>query len=95
MTLPALLFGFLVSSFIGAMYHLWRNGGLGRLVLFLILSWAGFWLGHTVANLLGWTFLSLGPIRYGMALPASILFLLAGDWLSLINLDEDKEDQKK
>jgi hypothetical protein len=48
MTLPALVFGFVVSTFYGIVFHLWKNGGLGRLLLYVILSWIGFLLGHLV-----------------------------------------------
>ena len=42
MTTPGYLLGFLLASLIGVMFHLWRGGRIGRLVLFLVLSWAGF-----------------------------------------------------
>ncbi|BAJ63503.1 MULTISPECIES: hypothetical protein [Anaerolinea] len=84
MTLPALLFGFLVATLMGAAFHLWKNGGLGRLILYLLLAWIGFWTGHIVANALGWHFLSVGPLRFGMAVLSALLFLGVGHWLSLV-----------
>lgn len=88
MTLPALLFGFLVSTLLGAVFHLWKGGGFGRLVLFLIFAWVGFWAGHLIGNSLGWTFISVGPLRMGMAILVTGLTLFAGYWLSLIKQDE-------
>lgn len=89
MTLPALLFGFLVATLMGAAFHLWKNGGLGRLILYLLLAWIGFWTGHIVANALGWRFLSVGPLRFGVAVLSALLFLGVGHWLSLVKNEPD------
>lgn len=88
MTIPALVFGFLVSTLMGAVFHLWKDGGFGRLLLYVILAWIGFWGGHILANSLGWTFGSVGPLRLGMALLVGALTLYAGYWLSLIRSEE-------
>jgi hypothetical protein len=90
MTLPAFLFGFLISTLLGAMFHLWKNGGFGRLLLYLIFAWVGFWAGHLLGNSLGWTFISIGPLRLGMALLVAAFTLYVGNWLSLINQDEPR-----
>ena len=84
MTLPSFLIGIVISSLYGAVFHLWRGGGLGRLILYLILAWIGFWLGHFVGNALGWTFFSLGPLRLGTATLGAVLTLGVGYWLSLV-----------
>jgi hypothetical protein len=84
MTIPAILFGILVSTFLGAAFHLWKNGGLGRLLLYLVLAWAGFWAGHILAQTLSWNWLSLGPLRLGMAIVGSVGLLFLGNWLSLV-----------
>jgi hypothetical protein len=85
MTLPALLFGFLVATLLGAAFHLWRGGSLGRLLLYLIFAWAGFWIGHFVGDHYGLKFASVGPLRLGAAVIFSIVTLFGGYWLSLIN----------
>jgi hypothetical protein len=84
MTLPSFLIGIVISSLYGALFHLWRGGGLGRLVLYIILAWIGFWLGHFAGNALGWTFFSLGPLRLGMATVGAAITLGVGYWLSLV-----------
>lgn len=84
MTIPSFLFGILISSLYGALFHLLRGGGLGRLLLYVILAWAGFWAGQYLAGQIGWTFLSLGPLHLGMATLGSLVFLGIGYWLSLI-----------
>jgi hypothetical protein len=84
MTLPSILIGIVISSLYGAAFHLWRGGGLGRLILYLILAWVGFWLGHLIGNALGWTFVSLGPLRLGTATLGAAITLGVGYWLSLV-----------
>lgn len=88
MTIPALLIGMLIATLYGAAFHLWRGGGFGRLVLYIILGWIGFWAGHFIGQRLGWNFASLGPLRLGMATIASLLFLLVGHWLSLVEVNK-------
>jgi hypothetical protein len=84
MTIPAILFGVLVSTLLGAAFHLWKDGGLGRLVLYIILAWIGFWVGHIIGQALDWSFFSVGSLHFGMAVLGCILFLGAGYWFSLI-----------
>jgi uncharacterized membrane protein YeaQ/YmgE (transglycosylase-associated protein family) len=87
MTLPAFIFGVVLSSFYGAAFHFWRGGGLGRLVLYLILGWAGFWTGHLVAAYLKWSFDSLGALHFGSATVGAVAFLAFGYWLSLVEVE--------
>lgn len=87
MTLPAYLLGFLISTLYGAIFHLLRGGNFGRLLLYIILGWLGFWSGQIAANLLAWEFLGFGPLHLGMATISSIIFLAGGYWLSLIDAD--------
>jgi hypothetical protein len=87
MTIPAVLLGLILSTLYGAGFHLWKGGGLGRLILYLILAWLGFWSGHLLANLLGWTFDRVGGLHAGAASVGSVLFLLVGYWLSLVEVE--------
>jgi hypothetical protein len=82
MTLPAFLFGFLISTLIGASFHLWFGGGPGRLFFYEILSWIGFWVGHYLGSLISWRFWDVGPIKLGFAIIGGLLFLFVGKWLS-------------
>lgn len=86
MTLPSLIIGILISTLYGAAFHLWRGGGLGRLLLYLILGWVGFWIGQFLGNYFGWAFGSLGPLHLGTATLFSILLLAIGYWLSLVQV---------
>ncbi len=91
MTIPSILYGILFSTLYGAVFHLWKGGKLPRLILYVLLSWGGFWIGHILASLLRWTFLSIGPLHLGLATLFSVLFLFVGHWLSLVKpLPTDK-----
>jgi len=87
MTIPVLLFGIVLSTLYGAAFHLWRGGGVGKLVLYLILGWLGFWIGHFLGNLLGWDFGTLGQLRLGMATLTAFVFLSIGHWLSQVEVE--------
>ena len=86
MNLPILLLGFVISTFYGAIFHFWRGGSLIRLLLYLVLSWIGFWLGHFIGGLLGFTFWPIGVLHAGMATIGSVLILIIGHWLSLVDI---------
>jgi hypothetical protein len=81
MTIPALLFGFIIASLYGALFHLVRGGGPARLFLFMVLSWLGFALGHIIGNWGGWILFPMGPLNLGAATIGSILLLA----ISLVN----------
>ncbi|HSF83838.1 MAG TPA: hypothetical protein VLA49_21585 [Anaerolineales bacterium] len=87
MTIPGILLGLLISTLYGAAFHLWRGGGAGKLVLYLLLGWAGFWIGHIVGTLLEWSFASIGSLRFGAATLFSLAFLVIGHWLSQVEIE--------
>jgi hypothetical protein len=87
MTIPALLFGILLSTLYGAAFHFWRGGDKKRLILYILLAWAGFWLGQILGTKLGWSFAEVGPLNLGMATLGAFIFLAAGYWLSLVEVD--------
>jgi hypothetical protein len=89
MSLPSLLLGFILSTLLGAGFHAVRGGGGGKLLLDLVLGWLGFWLGQFIAGRLGLMIGSLGSLHLGLAIPASLVFLFVGNWLSPV------ETQKK
>jgi hypothetical protein len=84
MTLPTLLFAFLVALFYGALYHLIRGGGFWRLILFFGLSVFGFGMGHLIGLWRGWIFIPLGSLNFGLSSLGSIMVLMLGDWLSRV-----------
>lgn len=85
MTFPAIIFSFFLASLFGSLLHLWRDGGLFRLALYLVLSWIGFFGGHLLAGMLDLHFLDLGTIHLGMGIMGSLVLLGLGYWLSLMD----------
>jgi hypothetical protein len=86
MPLPTILLGVLISTLIGALYHLIRGGSWRRMLLFLVLAWAGFWLGDTLGWYLGWNFAAMGILNVGMGVVLCLVFLAVGDFVSQIRL---------
>lgn len=84
MILSVVLYGFLFATLMAALFHLWRDGGLGKLILYLLASWAGFWLGHLAAKALGIHILDIGELHLGPALLGSLIFLFLAHWFSQI-----------
>jgi hypothetical protein len=89
MTLPAFLFGILISTLMGAAFHLWKGGSLFNLFVDLGVSWVGFWLGHFAGISAGLAVGTVGPLRLGSAIVGAIIFLSLGYWLF------QEEPQKK
>jgi len=86
MTIPAILFGIILSTIYGAAFHFFKGGSLARLVGDIILSWLGFWSGQIAGSMLGKSFWIIGPIDTGMATLGSLIFLFVGDWLSRVEV---------
>jgi len=84
MTIPAFLLGSIIAAFYGALFHFIRGGGVGRLILFLFAAIASFWFGHMIANIIGFTFLSIGAVRVGFASLVTLVALIAAEWLSAV-----------
>ncbi len=85
MTLPTLFFGFVVASLLGALYHLWRGGGPGRILFYLVLAWIGFFGSVFLADLKGWMLFFVGQLDVGMGVLGALLILFVGDWLARAN----------
>jgi hypothetical protein len=86
MTLPAIFFGVVLSTAYGTAFHFWKGGSLNKLFYYVILAWLGFWIGHFVGGLIGWSFAAIGPLNTGMATLGSLAVLVAGDWLGRIEV---------
>lgn len=87
MSFPTILLGLILSTLYGAVFHLWRGGNAGRLLLYLILSWVGFWLGQLIANYLNFSFDTIGQLHLLFSSLGSLVFLAIGYWLSLVNVE--------
>lgn len=65
MTYPAILLGVLLSTLYGAGFHFFRGGSSKKLLVYLMLSWLGFWLGDSLAAYMNWSFVSMGVLNVG------------------------------
>jgi len=89
MPLPSIFLGFIISTLYGALFHVWRGGSAGKLLLYLILGWFGFWVGHFLGGYFRWSFDKLGPLHLGSATMMSAIFLLVGYWLTLVEVKRE------
>ncbi len=87
MSIPTLFLGLILSTLYGAIFHLWRGGNAGRLFLYLILAWVGFWIGHLIGNTLNVSFDLIGQLHIVLATLGSIVLLGIGYWLSLVQVE--------
>lgn len=93
MTLAGFLLGLFVALAASAVAHLVTDGGLGRLLLYLVLGQAAFWAGH-LAGTFGWlafgkvgvVWLGTGLLSQGLVL--AIAALLSGPPRSAAETDE-------
>jgi len=90
MTIPAFIIGTLLSALYGVAFHLLLGGGMTRLILYIFLSWIGFWIGHALAEGLGITIGSIGPLHLAVATLGSLVLLLLGYWLSLVEINKSQ-----
>ncbi len=84
MSIPTLFLGLILSTLYGALFHLWRGGNAGRLLLYLIVAWIGFWLGQLLASYFKISFDMLGQLHLLVATLGSLVLLAIGYWLSLV-----------
>lgn len=82
MTIPGLVYGFLIASAIGLAFHLIRGGSLGRLAMYLVSAWISFAVGHTVGGWIGLHLWRFGPLNLFAALVGTVLGLLTASFLA-------------
>ncbi len=72
---PSFIFGFILATLYGALFHLIFGGNARRLALYLLAGWLGFLLGQMIGSALNVTILDVGPLH---TLTATL-----GAWLAL------------
>jgi hypothetical protein len=77
MTLPGALLGWLLASVVGLVFHLVRGGSLGRMTLYLVASWMGFFTGHFFGEIAGWHLVRVGSVNLFPSLLGALVALLA------------------
>ncbi|MPM12643.1 hypothetical protein SDC9_58997 [bioreactor metagenome] len=84
MTLASIFYGLLIAIIPACLVLFVFGGNLKKLIVIILFSWVGFWLGHLLASWRGWNFITMGPIKLGTALIFSIGFSILGSWLNNI-----------
>lgn len=79
---PSFVFGFILATLYGALFHLIFGGDARRLALFLLAGWLGFLLGQLIGTALNVTFLDIGPVHTLTATLGAWLALFAARMLS-------------
>ncbi|MBT3338530.1 MAG: hypothetical protein HN855_11085 [Anaerolineae bacterium] len=89
MTIPSFLLAFVIASLYGALYHLWRGGGPGRILFYLVLAWFGFLGANFLATWQAWHLLPIGSVDIGIGTLGALISLFLGDWLALTNTEQE------
>ena len=84
MNLSTYLFGMVFATLLGALFHLWRDGGFWKLILYILLSWVGFLAGHLIARSIGFDLMQVGSLRLAGGALGSLVFLFVGHWFSQV-----------
>ena len=71
----------LLATAYGAAFHLWRGGGFGMLLRYLVAAWGGFALGQAVGWLAGWELAMLGQVHVLEGTAGSLALMLIAYWL--------------
>lgn len=95
MNIQTVMLGVVTPIFLGAVFHLWRGGATWRLGLYVILAFAGFWLGHLGGTNLGSEFLKVGSLQMGFGVLGAAVFLGIGYWLSTKKDEQEVSRPKK
>ncbi len=76
-----LVLGFLLASIYGGVFHLIFGGSIRRIALYLVVAWAGFFIGQFIGDFLNFELLKLGKIHLISASLGAWLALFATWWL--------------
>lgn len=60
---PSIMFGFVIATLYGTVFHFIMGGDARRLAVFLLASWIGFALGHITGDLLNVDLLDIGSLN--------------------------------
>lgn len=91
MTFPAFVFGTFFALLLGSLFHLIVGGDFKKLILYLITSWVGFWIGNFAGTQLGQQFIQIGLINLGFAIIGSVVLLAIIYWLGMDTTEPGKK----
>jgi hypothetical protein len=73
---PTILLLAILAVAIGLIYHLWRGGGFGRLILSIVAAGVGIAIGQVLSQFFGWRLIMLGEVHLVQALVGGMLVLV-------------------
>ncbi|MBZ0315802.1 MAG: hypothetical protein DPW16_01440 [Chloroflexi bacterium] len=79
---PSIVFGFIIATLYGSIFHFITGGDARRLAVFLLASWIGFALGHITGDLLNINFLDIGSLNMLNATLGSVVALVVARFLT-------------
>ena len=88
MSLPNILFGTLLAILFGVIYHLIRGGNYKKMILYILLSIVGFWVGNLISFFLNWNIRKIGQLDILLGTIGS-RFLMALDYIARTFLNPD------
>lgn len=91
MTITHYILLVLIASFMGSLFHVWKGGNGGKLILFITVSIVGVLSGQLLFLFWPIKFFEVGPMKIGLGIITSILFLFGSLWLS--NFDTSETDE--
>ncbi|MBK7894188.1 MAG: hypothetical protein WAS33_04830 [Candidatus Promineifilaceae bacterium] len=77
-----LILGFLLATAYGAGFHLLLGGPARRIILYLVVAWIGFAIGHVVGDLINLNWLRLGALQLFSASVGAWVALILSWWLA-------------
>ncbi|HET7010093.1 MAG TPA: hypothetical protein VFI11_04905 [Anaerolineales bacterium] len=79
---PTIYLALLISTLIGAAFHLLRGGTLARMLLYVSTAWVAFFAGNWVSHLLHWELGRIGNLNLFPAILATLIGLVAASILA-------------
>jgi hypothetical protein len=73
---PSIVFGFVLATLYGSVFHLISGGDVRRLALFFMAAWVGFGLGHITGDLLNVEVMDIGSLNLLNATVGALIALL-------------------
>ena len=80
MPTPTLILAIILATLHGAVFHFIIGGSFRRLVFILLVSWAGFGVGHIIGVLFGINALTVGTLRL-LSASLGAVAALAAVWI--------------
>ena len=81
-TASSLVLALLLATAYGALFHFLIGGPTHRLLMYILVAWFGFMIGHFVGQVLAVDWLKLGPLYLFSASLGAWLALFVGWWLA-------------